>query len=870
MAAINPEDLEKLKKFIDFVSANPLILNVPQLGFLKRFIEKFGGKVPEGEYQMPAGGKCPFGGDAKTETKTQPPPTQDDDAAEPVVEEESEESEVELDMEETSNVQQLLKPNVLYLEENPPTIVKKAKTKKPRGVTKKTNLGRKSSARGSTKKLQSKKETKNSQNLTSSAMNKNEDPLYTEPEVEIKMEIEGSCNEEGTSVKGNYELRSAHEPEKSHMQQDDKAYDFLSTEANDGDEELLVKYEPKDDDDDEEEYDGDDYEDGDSSSLEDYEDNEPLIKLSKRRGRPRQYSIVDDADKRPGLAVCRDNCKQKCTQKYTEDMRQQMCRQFWSLTKEEKVEFIRKHTKTKRYVRILKRNTKRMSGNNRCYYLDGIKNHAEDEEGEEVREEGNRQETDITRVCRTYFVSTLCLNNYLIKKALEGFTPPTAEMLGKPLVITNRGEEEQQENPDKSKENDCEIEQYLDPETGNLIKLNPKAEKQKPGEDKPKYKRKTLKTAEKRQRNPKPIKCAERCIYKCHTKFTEEERKQICDAFWSLDYKRRKDFVLARIEKREIETERAPEFRKTQRPPRAYHTRFFLKSPTSNENIRVCKHFMMATLSIVRTFITDAIDFADKNTGCYTGCDRRGLNVPPKRVPDDCMQIIKDHIASYPTWMPNKKSKIRCLHHTLSMKRMYDDYKKMCEERQMQFVGPTTYRKVFHTEFRLSFLCDPVPKRGIGLLKNNPNISHYTGIEPGGIWLNSQGEKLDLELQHPARSFMNISRTTKLKEGEATTSGHLAISESPSSSERPNCSTIFWNTESTNVTPNLSSSSTFGLYPNVSYGPWMDGILNSTNPLLGGQSTTAVIHREFRADSYENIPQPAHTSSSTGALFRKL
>lgn len=56
MAPFSPEDLEKLKKFIEFVAQNPLILNTPQLGFFKKFIEKLGGKVPEGEFQMPAGG----------------------------------------------------------------------------------------------------------------------------------------------------------------------------------------------------------------------------------------------------------------------------------------------------------------------------------------------------------------------------------------------------------------------------------------------------------------------------------------------------------------------------------------------------------------------------------------------------------------------------------------------------------------------------------------------------------------------------------------------------------------------------------------------------------------------------------------------
>lgn len=54
-APFSPQDLNKLKFFIDFVEKNPLILNSPQLEFVKKFIEKFGGKLPEGEFTMPPG-----------------------------------------------------------------------------------------------------------------------------------------------------------------------------------------------------------------------------------------------------------------------------------------------------------------------------------------------------------------------------------------------------------------------------------------------------------------------------------------------------------------------------------------------------------------------------------------------------------------------------------------------------------------------------------------------------------------------------------------------------------------------------------------------------------------------------------------------
>lgn len=46
---INEEELKKLKIFVDVCSANPVLLNLPQLSFFKTFIEKMGGKVPQSD-----------------------------------------------------------------------------------------------------------------------------------------------------------------------------------------------------------------------------------------------------------------------------------------------------------------------------------------------------------------------------------------------------------------------------------------------------------------------------------------------------------------------------------------------------------------------------------------------------------------------------------------------------------------------------------------------------------------------------------------------------------------------------------------------------------------------------------------------------
>lgn len=86
---INMEEVNKLKMFVSFCSAQPSILNMPQLEFFKKFVEQLGGKVPEAE-ETPK----PKEEETKRTPFSQPKPT-------PMEEDESDpESEVELDLPE--------------------------------------------------------------------------------------------------------------------------------------------------------------------------------------------------------------------------------------------------------------------------------------------------------------------------------------------------------------------------------------------------------------------------------------------------------------------------------------------------------------------------------------------------------------------------------------------------------------------------------------------------------------------------------------------------------------------------------------------------------------------------------------------------
>nr|KAG5676111.1 hypothetical protein PVAND_005965 [Polypedilum vanderplanki] len=87
---INTEDIAKLKMFVQFVSAQPTLLNLPQLKFFKDFVEQLGGKVPEG------GNFENASAEAKAESKFEEPPKQ----PEPEIESDPE-SDIELELLDT-------------------------------------------------------------------------------------------------------------------------------------------------------------------------------------------------------------------------------------------------------------------------------------------------------------------------------------------------------------------------------------------------------------------------------------------------------------------------------------------------------------------------------------------------------------------------------------------------------------------------------------------------------------------------------------------------------------------------------------------------------------------------------------------------
>lgn len=628
-----------------------------------------------------------------------------------------------------NNKQQPLEPNVVYLEDKPLKINKKRKST----VRKKATLRK---TRKSLKELNMedcidiKRDSNIEDQQDEEPFNVN-DPLYTPTQIDIKCELKEDkidINEDyeeeeiylDSENDEDYHMDEYEEDDINEQEEEDWAEDYEIKSIR---KKLINKKVKK--------------EKNASNSSED----ESLKLLTKTKP-----SIDQKKKNTRSFRACPETCKYKCTKNFNEQQRSDIFECYRNLSKENKLNFIRQHMRRKVLTRI-RINYK--SGNFCCYFL----KHYTPNENPIIKEfETQSNDDNLIKVCHLFFEYTLHISYLRIKEAIKGY-----ELKKEKHVLPTKKIIYTKNNPAKIEEKEQPKPQlFLDPETGNLTDTKPKTKRPKTDKSQ-------------RIRIPKPVNCHIKCKFKCHEKFTEEERQQICNTFWSLDYKRRRDYILSRIEKVDVKSATSEEFRTSNRSMRAYQTRMFLRTGLNGENKRVCKDYMLKTLCVSRDIIENALEFADKTTGFYIGVDRRGGKNPT--IIKQCAErkkLVVDHISSYPFWVPNKKSKTKYLHYSLTIKKLYDDYKEKCLAQQKKFTSTFYYYTTFHKEFRLAFLTHPhQPKNKYQL--SNTNISNYTGEEAGGYWVDIKDNKLDMRFIDPAQSLeksqQNCSASTSTNTG---------------------------------------------------------------------------------------------------------
>lgn len=122
---------------------------------------------------------------------------------------------------------------------------------------------------------------------------------------------------------------------------------------------------------------------------------------------------------------------------------------------------------------------------------------------------------------------------------------------------------------------------------------------------------------------------------------------------------------------------------------------------------RVCKEFFLKTLDETSKRIQNIINNKNTSGSGISPKDKRGHKAPGNKIPEMSVQLVKEHIQSFPRYTshysreqaPNRKY----LNPGLNLRKLYVLYKEFCQEKNVEPVKESFYRHIFNTSFNLSF-----------------------------------------------------------------------------------------------------------------------------------------------------------------------
>lgn len=202
---------------------------------------------------------------------------------------------------------------------------------------------------------------------------------------------------------------------------------------------------------------------------------------------------------------------------------------------------------------------------------------------------------------------------------------------------------------------------------------------------------------------PRKVFCNSNCLckQKCFEKIEEQSRKHSFDSFWKLSSFTSQNAYLCGLVKQEVPKYRRP--RGGTRKPKTTSNVYYIHNKSGN-SIKVCKKYFIETFKISDGRITRALQ--KLRTGKPPGSDERGRHVPQNKLGVDVMNVVREHISTYPAYQshytrkqnPNRKY----LPSELTVSQMYKGYVEYCEGKTAA-VSEAVYRRTFNTEFNLHF-----------------------------------------------------------------------------------------------------------------------------------------------------------------------
>ncbi|XP_050305149.1 uncharacterized protein LOC126742537 [Anthonomus grandis grandis] len=191
-----------------------------------------------------------------------------------------------------------------------------------------------------------------------------------------------------------------------------------------------------------------------------------------------------------------------------------------------------------------------------------------------------------------------------------------------------------------------------------------------------------------RKRERRPL-CS--CRNGCCSKVDDVQLDMLFDYFWSIgDFDERVAYTASLITKQRKKTAITSERKKKRDCVNVFHLK------VNGELIQVCKGCFEKTFDISNKFITTVLLKMNSTGICEK--DKRGRKEPPNKISENSLQLVKDHIASIPTYESHycrRNSEKRFLPSFYTLIRLYEEYKIWVPPNNKP-VSRKIYEHVFH------------------------------------------------------------------------------------------------------------------------------------------------------------------------------
>lgn len=205
-------------------------------------------------------------------------------------------------------------------------------------------------------------------------------------------------------------------------------------------------------------------------------------------------------------------------------------------------------------------------------------------------------------------------------------------------------------------------------------------------------------------KQPAPVNC-DKCRFHCSEKLDEEARLEQCKYFYSIDNKRKKDFICRLVLTSTVDRRRRGRGIRPKSVSRYYYL------PTADGDKRVCQKFFCTTLGISKKTVDYAV--AHKNELGLCELPEHTGRVPSNKTSSIREQLVHEHIKSFPlveSHYCRANSTALYLNPGLNISELYRLYRTdFCVRNNIS--DPVTkgvYRRIFVSDFNIRFF---IPKK---------------------------------------------------------------------------------------------------------------------------------------------------------------